>query len=546
MFLRKLCTVVVLAAVATMASVPGLFAQQEKKPLTNSDIVRMVKAGVPESAVISSIQSSTCNFDLSPDALVILHRAGVGQKILEAMMATGSGKQTPPAGPQNASGPQAPAQTRRSRPTPEQSKAMLAKLKAKPGHLSPIITTAPPPAEAAIVAALVHQKQSLPSGQLMSSSSDPAGGQSTPPGTPGTPGGNPAGGAPNAGGLQKSSPGTPSTQVGGASKVNSVASARAVAPVIAAAPQPPGSSGTSKMMLTKGTVVSGCDVLNGPPIISGLGGEKVGVNVFSQDPAYNPFYVDGCHFGTAQGQAHLNNSSGQKIADLAINAWTDTMVTVTVDPSLLDALDQDNVSLVIVAPGRQPGQKAGFKFYAMRREILLPSIPASHVSLAQITDTGGKSVSPTYSSPYQGVAYSEAIQNSISLAVAQAEGLDADKGMTAGADRNASFRFGGGTDVYDLSQLKPGFYVSKFQIDERTMPVCNPGVGFDIGVSDETVYDDGSWNAQYYLSENKIRVAFAERHCHYNHDGSDSSNSTYALNVWIKGPALSPSNSPWR
>src|SRR5260370_20570026 len=512
MSLRKLYVLTVLTVVAAMTSPPRLCAQQSQKPLTNPDVIRMVKAGVLESAIISSIQSSNCNFDLSPDALVVLHRAGVGQKILEAMMATGGGDQTSPPGAQNAGPPDGPSRPKTTKLTPAQSKAMLAKLKAKPGHLGPIITNPPPPAEAALIATLVRQKQFVHPGQTMSSTGDPAGGQSTPPGTPGTPSGNPTGGPPNAGGLQKSSPTTPSNQVGGSSKSSSAASARAVAPVMAAAPQTSGSSGSNRMLHSNGLVVNGRDVLNGPPIVKGLGGEKYGVDLFSQDPVYNPFYVDGCHFGTAQGQAYLKSSSGQKLADLVINSWTDTLVTVTVNPSLVDALDQDNVTLVIVAPGGQ-GQKAGFKFHAMGREIPLPAIPAKYISLAQITDSNGVNVRPLVSSPYQGMTYSYAYQagfvtNPNYLATAQAEGLNYDKGMTVGVDRNDWYRFGGGTDVYDFSQLKPGFYVSKFQIDERNIPVCNKNVdsSLDVLVINETDYQYGSWNALYYLSVIKIRV----------------------------------------
>jgi hypothetical protein len=61
----------------------------QRAPITNADVVRMVKADVPESAIITSTQSSPVKFDLSPDGLLVLHRAGVDQKILEAMMAEG-------------------------------------------------------------------------------------------------------------------------------------------------------------------------------------------------------------------------------------------------------------------------------------------------------------------------------------------------------------------------------------------------------------------------------------------------------------------------
>jgi hypothetical protein len=256
--------------------------------------------------------------------------------------------------------------------------------------------------------------------------------------------------------------------------------------------------------------------------------------------------VIGCHFGNAQGHAYLNSSLGQKITDLQIVSWTDTLVKVTVDPSLVDIFDQDNVTLVIVPAAGQSGQKNGFKFFAMRKELLLPSIPQSQVTLAQITDDGGKGVPPWYSSPYTGTWYSESIQTGNTQAQLVAEGLNADQGMTTGVDRNAWYRFGGGTDVFDFSKLKPGFYVSKFQIDERTNPVCftDPGFHFAIDISD-TFYDDGFWNAQYNQVANNLHVDFAERHCHQA-NGSDASNSTYALNIWVEGPAMSPGQSPWQ
>ena len=63
----------------------------QRQPLTNADVIRMVKAGVPESTIVPAVQSSPTKFNLSPDALVELTRAGVTQKIMDAMMARGSG-----------------------------------------------------------------------------------------------------------------------------------------------------------------------------------------------------------------------------------------------------------------------------------------------------------------------------------------------------------------------------------------------------------------------------------------------------------------------
>jgi hypothetical protein len=65
--------------------------------MTNADLVKLVQAGVPESAIIASIRSSTPNFDLTPDGLVALHKAGATQAELEAAIAASSG--THPANP---------------------------------------------------------------------------------------------------------------------------------------------------------------------------------------------------------------------------------------------------------------------------------------------------------------------------------------------------------------------------------------------------------------------------------------------------------------
>ena len=104
---RKILAAVVLLVTFLLCSM--LHAQQAtpaQKPLANSDIVKMVKGGVPESVILSSIQSTPCQFTVTPDALVALHRAGVSQKVMDAMMAAngnptaanGAGTQAAPSG----------------------------------------------------------------------------------------------------------------------------------------------------------------------------------------------------------------------------------------------------------------------------------------------------------------------------------------------------------------------------------------------------------------------------------------------------------------
>ncbi|MBZ5700651.1 MAG: hypothetical protein LAN84_02255 [Acidobacteriia bacterium] len=92
---RKMKLPVLLILVLSAALGPVMIGQESHKPLTNADVIKMVKNGLPESVIISSIQSSAARFDLSPNGLISLHKAGVSQKTMDAMMAAGGSK--PPA-----------------------------------------------------------------------------------------------------------------------------------------------------------------------------------------------------------------------------------------------------------------------------------------------------------------------------------------------------------------------------------------------------------------------------------------------------------------
>jgi hypothetical protein len=73
--------------------------KDQKKPLTNADVIGMVKAGLAESTIVLSIQHSSTDFDTSPQALISLQRQGVPHMVLNAMITAGSEKPTPPSVP---------------------------------------------------------------------------------------------------------------------------------------------------------------------------------------------------------------------------------------------------------------------------------------------------------------------------------------------------------------------------------------------------------------------------------------------------------------
>src|SRR3954469_9814557 len=102
-------------ALAAAAPTSGLQAQQQpahQPSMTNADLVKLVQAGVPESAIVASIHSSAPAYDLSSDGIVALHKAGVTQGELEAAIAASSANHPAAAAPtSSAPAPSVPAAT---------------------------------------------------------------------------------------------------------------------------------------------------------------------------------------------------------------------------------------------------------------------------------------------------------------------------------------------------------------------------------------------------------------------------------------------------
>jgi hypothetical protein len=68
-----------------------------KNPLlTNAEIVKMVKAGLQDSTILSVISASDSDFDVSVDGLLALKEAGVSAPVMDAMLAAKSKKRSPP------------------------------------------------------------------------------------------------------------------------------------------------------------------------------------------------------------------------------------------------------------------------------------------------------------------------------------------------------------------------------------------------------------------------------------------------------------------
>lgn len=134
---------VVMALATLIALNTAILAQP--KPLTNADVISMVKGGLPDTVVISAIQANPANYDTSPNALITLKKSGISDKVQEAMLA--AMKPAPAAAPATAAaapsaddGPNwhlptvAVVQGNGSQPIPME-KAQLAQTKTKPSSM---------------------------------------------------------------------------------------------------------------------------------------------------------------------------------------------------------------------------------------------------------------------------------------------------------------------------------------------------------------------------------------------------------------------------
>jgi hypothetical protein len=77
-------------------------AQQANKPLTNDDIITMTKNHLPEGVIVNAIQANETQFDVSANGLIALQKAGISQKVMDAMLSAQASKRTSGTSPGNA------------------------------------------------------------------------------------------------------------------------------------------------------------------------------------------------------------------------------------------------------------------------------------------------------------------------------------------------------------------------------------------------------------------------------------------------------------
>ena len=88
-------------AVALLAICPLLFAQQA---LNNDSVIKLVKAGLSEDLIVSTINGSAGTYDTSAEGLIALKQAGVSDKVVTAIVLKGTAPSAAQAAPATASG----------------------------------------------------------------------------------------------------------------------------------------------------------------------------------------------------------------------------------------------------------------------------------------------------------------------------------------------------------------------------------------------------------------------------------------------------------
>jgi hypothetical protein len=82
---RTHLTRVLLAVTLTLLA--AAMAQSKKPPMTNANVVQVMSSGLGEDVIINAISANDVDFDVSADGLLALKKAGISDRVVQAMIA---------------------------------------------------------------------------------------------------------------------------------------------------------------------------------------------------------------------------------------------------------------------------------------------------------------------------------------------------------------------------------------------------------------------------------------------------------------------------
>jgi hypothetical protein len=479
-----------------------------QKPLTNADVVKMVRSGIPESVIVSSVQSAGKNFNFSPDGCRGLKQARVSANVLSAM---GDGSVQPcVAGTVGGAGGKV-ADDLNPQPYPPGRKpvdpALQSKLgPSKSGSLvkNPLATRV----NAATIAVLQKQRSAADlEASQMKLSVRPA--------------------------TQTAMNGGPSqlmsaTGNGGTATISQSASAAALSNA--------GSSGGATGPVKISPAVTHLNNVNATVVICSndptfrilsVSG-SASPATFTPIDQFNLYTITGCSFGNPGNADKVYiYGAGNFRGNFTINFWSDNSLVVALDESISGYPDLSNINLVVQRNDGQQTEKQGFNFYAARQKVALGAIPSSWANLATFT-TGFKTMTPQYFSPASTSSYSPRPSGTAFVS----RFYDGQKfDPTVQTDT---------VDWYDFSHLAPGFTTDSFQV--TTFPQNCPYV-----VTYRQDFGTWRWYWGNGSAANNIYIFPADTTCSgFNADSmvlgipmnvyQNWTGSYYALQVWVNGP----------
>jgi hypothetical protein len=258
------------------------------------------------------------------------------------------------------------------------------------------------------------------------------------------------------------------------------------------------------------------------PAIHAVNG-KFSSPVFTPVEPDNHYRITGCAFGSAPGNVRLQpHLAGLPLGPAlqpiklqldTLSSWTDDHIDVHINPGLTGVPDF-TADLVIQIPNGRNIQLTHCQFLAARGEPqLLRAIPAAWVRL-DATSLSARAIHQVeFESP-----------------PAAGEEIPPDAvGSSAFIARSDLEAFATGKDIYDLSQLAPGWVVESVQL--RVFGAVCPGEG-------KLPVSNGSWETSW--TPHGFVISWADETCtspippFFNFT---LSSSQYATNVWVVGPA---------
>ena len=521
-----------------------------RNPLTNADVIRMQKAGISESVIVHSIQSSTKQFDFSSTSLQALRQAHVSPKVLAAMC-DGSA----PACPQTVGTTETatPASKVELNPQPFPPRTAANPAGATPGadaslnsqpllpgagvgyvpKMPPMTSNPKRDASPAADAATKAEIKSKLEAQLAASGRRAASLQKVTPKPEQSD-------SPEVQALQKQRIFLESLRSQPSTAKDRLVSARA--PNLALRP---GQSPADPKLMAPPPLSKLCLTAQ----IHSVNNATSNVT-FTQDPADNDYIISGCDFGSQEGQVYLSGAVSGGQINMVVKQWTDTQIEAVFQPGLTGVLD-GWPDLIVAPPSRSPAKFPNCRFYAQRQSVILPSIPQQYATLANVTVGDSKHgfgtmycpgpdgshlfpcVAYNAGPPVDGITNGHDHRNDPSHQVSNA--VDRDGGQ---------LEFNSGEDVYDLSYMAPGFEVDYPNVFwyAWTEDVCEGWASdaFPKKPGDSVGYDTEGHYAFYKKTKTKVVVDWGVDHCAWRWLGvfrvDDWYNSGYSLQVHVKGP----------